>query len=127
MRRIILRDVPVRLCSPTCLYDAGDIELSFSLFFNSKGAKMSKIYSKFNGLDILHTHYEPESSIEPICFRGKTGNNPRVFWTTSDIKDVTCDACKFMTWSSHSRWLYRQLILLRSKYCSRVFISRVVG
>ena len=127
MRRIILRDVPVRLCSPTCLYDAGDIELSFSLFFNSKGAKMSKIYYKFNGLDILHTHYEPESSIEPICFRGKTGNNPRVFWTTSDIKDVTCDACKFMTWSSHSRWLYRQLILLRSKYCGRVFISRVIG
>ena len=94
MRRIILRDVPVRLCSPTCLYDAGDIELSFSLFFNSKGAKMSKIYSKFNGLD---------------------------------IKDVDCDACKFMTWSSHSRWLYRQLIFLRSRYCSRVFISRVVG
>ena len=88
---------------------------------------MSKIYSKFNGLDILHTHYEPESSIEPICFRGKTGNNPRVFWTTSDIKDVDCDACKFMTWSSHSRWLYRQLILLRSKYCGQVFISRVVG
>ena len=88
---------------------------------------MSKIYSKFNGLDILHTHYEPESSIEPICFRGKTGNNPRVFWTTSDIKDFTCDACKFMTWSSHSRWLYRQLIFLRSRYCSRVFISRVVG
>lgn len=82
---------------------------------------MSKIYSKFDGLDILHTHYEPESSIEPICFRGKTGNNPRVFWTTSDIKDVDCDACKFMT------WLYRQLIFLRSKYCSRVFISRVVG
>ncbi len=127
MRRIILRDVPVRLCSPTCLYDAGDIELSFSLFFNSKGAKMSKIYSKFDGIDILCTHYKPESSIEPICFRGKTGNNPRVFWTTSDIKDVDCDACKFMTWSSHSRWLYRQLIFLRSKYCSRVFISRVVG
>ena len=88
---------------------------------------MSKIYSKFDGLDILCTHYEPESSIEPICFKSKTGNSPRIFWTTSDIKDVTCDACKFMTWSSHSRWLYRQLILLRSKYCGRVFISRVIG